>query len=365
DAIGNATMEKYDQFGRVVSLYELDNNNRSTVSQMQYNRINGLLEKQVDANEQATIYAYDLFGQLTSVKNALGETTTYHYDQLGQHIKTTYPDGKATSKDYDQAGRLIKNVDALGAAEKFYYDKNGNKIKLIDKRKQQFTYAYDNRNRLLSKQGPSEEIAYRYFNDGSRASMTDTTGTTSYQYDPYTGDLTSMTFADGKTMAYTYNKLGQRVKLKTPFDDEIGYSYTSVNQLQQLTWNSIVEADYKYYLNGQARKEEQRNGVNVERTYDQFKLATLQYENEATTLGQHYQYDYDLIGNITNRQATKQSIVMEDNTFTYDALSRIATSTLFDESYTYDKRGNRQTLSTEATPLDSLNVTMPTMNGIV
>ncbi|MFD2115649.1 hypothetical protein ACFSJH_07890, partial [Paenibacillus yanchengensis] len=37
------------------------------------------------------------------------------------------------------------------------------------------------------------------------------------------------------------------------------------------------------------------------------------------------------------------------------ALNRIATSTLFDESYTYDKRGNHQTLATEATPLDSLN----------
>ncbi|MFD2115279.1 hypothetical protein ACFSTH_07130 [Paenibacillus yanchengensis] len=61
------------------------------------------------------------------------------------------------------------------------------------------------------------------------------------------------------------------------------------------------------------------------------------------------------ISNITNRQATKQSEVMEDNTFTYDALNRIATSTLIDESYTYDKRGNRQTLATEATPLDSLN----------
>ncbi|MFD2117622.1 hypothetical protein ACFSJH_17980, partial [Paenibacillus yanchengensis] len=74
DVIGNATTEKYDRFGQLVSLYELDhNNNRSTVSQMQYNRINGLLEKQVDANEQATIYAYDVFGQLTSVKNALGE----------------------------------------------------------------------------------------------------------------------------------------------------------------------------------------------------------------------------------------------------------------------------------------------------
>ncbi|MFD2746938.1 polymorphic toxin-type HINT domain-containing protein [Paenibacillus yanchengensis] len=246
-------------------------------------------------------------------------------------------------------------MDALGAAEKFYYDKNGNRMKLIDKRKQQFTYAYDNRNRLLSKQGPSEKIAYSYFNDGSLASMTDTTGTTSYQYDPYTGDLTKLTFADGKTMTYTYDTLGQRTKLKTPFDDEIGYSYTSVNQLQQLTWNSIVEADYEYYLNGQARKEEQGNGVNVARTYDQFKLATLQYENEATTLGQQYLYNYDQTGNITNRQATKNSVMMEDNTFTYDGLNRIATSTLFDESYKYDKRGNRQTLATEATPLDSLN----------
>ncbi|MFD2115644.1 hypothetical protein ACFSTH_11570 [Paenibacillus yanchengensis] len=168
-----------------------------------------------------------------------------------------------------------------------------------------------------------------------------TTGTTSYQYDPYTCDLTTKTFADGKTMTYTYNMLGQRTKLKTPFDDEIGYTYTSVNQLQQLTWNSIVEADYEYYLNGQAQKEEQGNGVNVARTYDQFKLATLQYKNEATNLGQQYRYDYDQAGNITNRQATKQSVVMEDNTITYDALSRIATSTLFDESYTYDKRGNR------------------------
>jgi len=122
-----------------------------------------------------------------SSANALeaeGQTVTYAYDSLGRMVRTTTPDGKSETAEYDLQGRLTKSTDKANQNTIFTYD------------------AFDN---ILTKQTGSEAVTYTYNLLGLRTSMTDSTGTTLYEYSPY-GELTKDTKGDIiKTYTYDLN----------------------------------------------------------------------------------------------------------------------------------------------------------------
>ncbi|MDQ6422393.1 RHS repeat-associated core domain-containing protein [Paenibacillus sp. LHD-117] len=356
DASGNTIVESFDAFGRSMRTEELAlSGTRNLVSQQSYFPVNGLLHQQTDAKQNTTTYSYDSFGQLRTLTNAKNETTTYHYDNLGNHTKTIFPDGIETEKIYDELGRLIENIDPLNNKDTYFYDANGNRSKLIDKLGQEFTYNYTNRNLLENKVGPTETIAFIYNDDGSRESMTDGTGTTTYSYHPYTGELDTVTYPDEETISYTYNSQGIKDTMTTPFGDVIEYNYNSMNQLETLEWNGEVESSYTYKDNGQLWTENLGDVMSSERTYTNFLLTELTQVGLGGDLDRVYSYDHDENKNIDVLTEMNQSVVTKDLDFSYDDLNRIETSTQFNESYTYDNRGNRQTLQTEGGALPPEN----------
>ena len=56
---------------------------------------------------RTTTNTYDAFGNLASVKDALGNITSYTYDGLGDRITQTNPAGVTTAYGYDAAGNLL------------------------------------------------------------------------------------------------------------------------------------------------------------------------------------------------------------------------------------------------------------------
>ncbi|RJX36755.1 RHS repeat protein [Paenibacillus pinisoli] len=357
DAVGNTSIEVFDKFGRSIRSEEkLANGSRKIMLHNSYNLMNGLLQQQTDANQATTIFSYDILGQLTAVTNSKGEVTRYSYDQLGQHIKTTFPDGNEVQKVYDELGRLIQSIDSMNQKVTYFYDANSNRSKLVDKKGQTFLYSYNNRNMLLSKQGPTETISFTYYNDGSRKSMTDNTGTTNYGYDPHTGQVTNVAFPDSKVIAYSYNNQGQRVSMTTPFGDRVTYKYNTTNQLSELKWNDLKSIGYSYYSNGQLQKTNSNNTMEAIHTYTNGSLSRLKQETANGELKREYQYNYDNNKNITSISERNNEEVTSDNSFAYDQLNRIQSSTLFNETYSYDNRGNRQTLTTDSAPSLSDNI---------
>lgn len=348
DASGNAMAEFFDKFGRSIRVEELTGGtNRSIVSQKSYYPINGALHQQTDAKQESTTYAYDLLGQLTTVTNPKGEITQYRYDQAGNHTKTIFADGNEAHKVYDELGRLLENIDPRGQKDTYWYDANGNRSKLIDKAGQIYQYTYNSRNFLLAKNGPTQTISFSYRADGSRSTMSEGMGTTSYNYAPHTGELLSVVYPDGKSVSYTYNK-GQRASMATPFGDTIGYTYTVNGQLATLKWNNVEQANYNYLANGQLWKSNLGGVVESERTYTNGLLSELKHTGLQGNLNLGFTYGRDGNKNITSMEKTVDLLAVEDFTFTYDQLNRIETSTQFDEAYAYDNRGNRQTLQTDA-----------------
>lgn len=63
---------------------------------------------------QSALYAYDKSGNLTSVKDAAGNTWSYSYDLRGRQTSTTDPDKGTSSTTYDDADLVVSTTDALG-----------------------------------------------------------------------------------------------------------------------------------------------------------------------------------------------------------------------------------------------------------
>ena len=84
----------------------------------------------------------------------------------------------------------------------------------MDRNGNTFTYEYDLRGNLLRKVSSDETISFAVDAVGKRMSMTDRTGTTGYQYDPATEQLTKMTYPDGLTTEFTYDLNGNRTEMK-------------------------------------------------------------------------------------------------------------------------------------------------------
>ncbi|WP_223067787.1 RHS repeat-associated core domain-containing protein [Paenibacillus caui] len=347
DAEGYAKIESYDPWGQLLKTEEktqLDSIPK-LLQQNVYDNVSGLVVKQIDGNQNTTQFAYDSLGQLITVTDANGDQTRYEYDMLGNLTRTIDPAGNVKETRYDELGNKILTIDKAGQQAKSYYDPNGNLTKLIDRNGNSFSYRYDLRDRLIQRDSIDGSVNYTYDAAGKRLSMTDNTGTTSYQYDPYTGNLVQTTYPDGLQLTAQYDKAGNRTEMTGPFGNHVYYSYDPLHRLKTVgTSTSQADAEYSYYLNGLQKGTISNNGVVTTNSYDGANLTDIQQVRDQIGLA-NYQYHYDPNRNITTRVQNNAA-----DTFTYDKVNRIATSSPGNETYTYDKQGNRQVLSSDRMP---------------
>lgn len=347
NAEGEKARQSLDLLGRPIKHEIWRDGSYQTQWTRTYNYRGDVLSNQ-DGKNYLTSYTYNPLGQLKTVTAADQETHSYAYNRSGQLTNMTYPDQSIAVKAYDELGRLIRAIDPLQKSEIYHYDANGNQTLYVDKKGQTFTFLYNNRNWLMSKQGPTETISYTYNADGARATMTDNGGeTTSYTYDPQTGELSGIAYPDGKTISYEYDEAGRRMEMTTPFEDSVRYSYNEVHQLTDVYWNDEVQASYSYDLAGRLREQLQGNGVKSRFDFTDGLFSNLMHIDSEGNVLNTYSYGYDIGGNIVTRSEMTGNTTDEHH-FTYDSMHRISTSTLHQEIYSYDTRGNRKTLESEA-----------------
>ncbi|MFB5677041.1 polymorphic toxin-type HINT domain-containing protein [Paenibacillus terreus] len=343
----NKVIQTFDPFGRQVKTEEataLDGTLRQ-VEKKSYDPISDNVTKAWDGNDQPTSYSYDFLGQLTSVTNAKDEVTKYSYDQLGNNTAIQHPDGNRKQKTYNELNQIVSQTDEKGQTTKLYYDANNNMTKRIDRNGNQTQYEYDARNRLVKQTSQDQTVSFTYDDTGKRLSMTDNTGKTSYQYDRYTGLLKTVTYPDGLKLTNEYDLNGNRTQVTDPFGQVTKYVYDGLNRVTALGSNvAYPVAKYAYTKNGLAAKTLSRNGVVHESQYDGGVLAELLVKQNLMTANT-FKYTRDGNKNIVGREQNGAI-----DTFKYDQLSRIAASSEFNETYSYDQRGNRQTLTTDQAP---------------
>ncbi|PJN53023.1 tRNA3(Ser)-specific nuclease WapA precursor [Paenibacillus sp. GM1FR] len=344
DAEGYMQVATYDKWGKGIKTEEktqLDQVLR-ILEKNKYDNISGQPLEKTDGNGNVTALSYDVLGQLRQVTGANGEQTQYSYDMAGNLLKTIDPAGNIKENTYDQLNRRIQTKDKSGNSTRSYYAPGGNLTKYVDRNGNEFTYEYDLRGNLIRKISSDETISFAIDAVGKRISMTDRTGTTGYEYDSATEQLTRLTYPDGLTTEFTYDLNGNRTEMKEPFGNIVYYTYDEMNRMKSVgTVKDAPDAQYTYYQNGLFKSSQSQNGVNNHKTYNGLDLVGLEQVRDRESLGL-YNYSYDNNKNITKRL---QHGVQDD--FSYDQLDRIVTASGNNEQYTYDKQGNRLTMQSD------------------
>ena len=189
-----------------------------TESLVTYDPSTGIETETVTSAVAPTIIRRSLHGILLSTETT-GETIFNSYDAFGRLSVTFRQIGRdalvasAQSFEYSPCGDLISthtytnNSDSV--TESYAYDMLGNRIATTDALGNAVFRSYDPFGQIVTEWGATYPVRYTYDTQGRRTSLSTTRDgvtwdTTTWAYDPLTGNCLSKTYADGSTVAYTY-----------------------------------------------------------------------------------------------------------------------------------------------------------------
>ncbi|HEV8579132.1 MAG TPA: hypothetical protein VGX68_08615, partial [Thermoanaerobaculia bacterium] len=223
------------------------------------------LDKAVNANGEATEYAYDCDGNLEKVWDANHPKATnptptqlYAYDELNRVKSMTQPWGGAgggtavTSYAYDVQDHLATVTDAKGNVTTYTYSDRDLMTKEISPVFSGVTNyvvsAYNEHGELVSQTDARGISMTRTVDPLDRVTFVDYPGSdldTNYFYDavavPFSkGRLTSIT-RPGSTVAYQYDRFGRVTQ-----DGALGFTYDKNGNRAQVTYAPTVALCYSY-----------------------------------------------------------------------------------------------------------------------
>lgn len=358
--VDKLTSVVYDAAGRQTKITD-PNLVQSTQTYDDLDRLIATVADSPVGNIQATTQiTYDAAGNVRSVIDPKTLTTSYTYDALGRMTQQVSPDSGTTNYTYDDAGNRKTAVDARGITA---------------------TYAYDALNRLTSVVYPTaaENVAYLYdtantvcladenFPQGRLSKMTDQSGTTEYCYDRFGNTTRKAQTTGGQafTVRYTYSKNNQLASTIYPDGTLIDYVRDPQARIKEIGvavnggTRQVLVGNAAYLPTGPASSWQYGTTRTITRNYDQDYRATGVRDPGAGGLDIGYVYDSASY----LKQITTQSTSVVRAKFDYDNLGRtLARKNAADaiqESYTYDKTGNRLAATVAGT---TTNNTYPTTN---
>jgi YD repeat-containing protein len=359
DSEGYVLTYDYDNLDRVTKITHPDN----SYEQFVYNKLD--LVQSRDRKGRWTEFLYDLDRHLVGVRDPAGRLTQYEWCDCGSLAKIIDPNGNATTWFRDVQSRITSKAYADGKSETYNYENTTSRLlNVIDAKgqKTQYTYNVDNSVKqidYLNAVIATHSVAFTYDPNYPRATtMVDGNGTTTYAYNPITGTLGSghLASVDGPwsndTISYNYDELG-RAKTRTintlsqtAAFDSLGRATNVVNSLGNFKYN---------YVNTTARLSDVTYPNGQKTTFDYYdnlgdqRLKTIQNLTPGSSILSSFQYQYDVVGQIT--KWTLQADAQSPNTyeFQYDAVDQLTSAVLknsvgaFVKSYAYgyDKAGNR------------------------
>jgi RHS repeat-associated protein len=341
DQTGNITTYTYDFFGRTLTLTHPD----GTFKQWSYNDANS----QVTANDEKghpTVYTYDWLGRLVEVTEYISGTpynTVYSYDTVGNLLQVTDSKSQTTTYTYDTLNRLTQTTFPDNTVESRTYDSVGNLITRTTQNNTQIQYSYDQINRLTKIGYPDgSTVAYTYDKDGNRLGMVDSSGSTTYTYDPR-DRLLSETRTIGSQQyifGYGYDAASNLIQLTYPDGYKLTYTY---DQLDRITAVGSL-ATFIYRLNNEISTITYGNTVETAYAYDKLGRVTRIHTWNSTATLLDLNYAYDANGNPTSVNSGQES-------YGYDDLNRLisGSGSFGTLSYTYDQVGNRLTATVNGT----------------
>ncbi|MBR6083423.1 MAG: hypothetical protein IKP62_10970 [Salinivirgaceae bacterium] len=253
-----------------------------------------------------TSTTYDNFGRPLTETDHNGLQTKYRYDNFGQLAVVTSPDDDYTTTSYGWATDATRSEitnhtqtkTRLGDTETIYYDALGREIK-----------------RVAMPAGGTTETVNTYYLSNGKVNYTQSSinGRTSYTYEEYYGDLSSIT-SRGRTVNYLSSGMTQ----KTTVDGvSTAKTYNSLGQIKKVT-DAASTIEYTYHPCGSPQTITAA-GATTSMEYDSKGRQTKLTDPDAGTTT----YEYDNLGRLT-KQTDARGVV---STIAYDAFGRETTRT--------------------------------------
>ncbi len=364
---GATTSFTYDKLGRVVTSTDANKNYANTLPA-------GALKDQYNTAGGTETYAYNAFGNRTSVTNKLGGVTTYAYDRRGLLVSEILP-----TAAFNSAGTQV----AATVTNTYSYDARGNRVQMVEAaglaEARTTGYAYDRANRMVSTTGQTflgqtPVTTYAYDARGNMTLMTDPAGArTVYYYDDL-GRVTATISPVGTYTATSYdaggNVTGVRVfnaAVTVPANGgarsaapaapsggqrETVFTYDALGRMtrsavvagtQTGVWNgsawaasaAAIETFYEYDANGNVVKATDPIGNAIFSYYDLLGRKTAQVDGE----GYRTDWTYNADGNVLSERRYWNRAAMPGTA----AAPAVTADATFDRitNFTYDLNGNR------------------------
>ncbi|NII40584.1 RHS repeat-associated protein [Curtobacterium flaccumfaciens] len=206
-------------------------------TEMQWDR--GRLLRVVDPVGVTLDFAYDGFGDLVAITNALGETsrterdaagrptaavspsgarTGFRYDAAGLLVQRTEPDGAEWRFEHDDAGRLTGIVDPTGARTRFEHAANGELVRTTDALGRTVEREFDDLGNVAAVELP-DGARWTFTHDASSrlAMVTDPTGGAWLREYDVAGNLTANVDPTGSRTSATTDRTTGTVTIADAF----------------------------------------------------------------------------------------------------------------------------------------------------
>lgn len=341
DTRGHLVQFDYDANGNITRMIDANatagsqpRNSYNATLYKEYDELNRI-KREVDALNGVTAYSYDLLGNITSITDAENHTTSFIYNDLGQLTEVRDPlyatTGKAKTFTYDEAGNVLTSTKRSGI---------------------QAVFTYDLLNRLTQAQYGSITETTIYDIYGNKQSVSNPDVTYSYEYDLKNRPTRKTDSRVNKSLSYTYGRAGEALS-KTNYDGSTTeYRYDSANRLVAERNSNFLEVSYQYDSAGKPLSRILSNGAKTSYIWDNYKVRLYKLVNTAAngTIVNSTTYGRDMQKNIIGQTDSTGT-----TSFTYDALYRLTSAnypgSANDQSFSYDKVGNRKTLTKAGTTI--------------
>jgi RHS repeat-associated protein len=320
---------------------------------------NGDLTEVKDPLGNTTKYTYDAYGDKATEKDAEGNESKWKYNEDSQEAEETSPRGFVTKTERNNYGLPTKVTDPLGHITEITYDANQNIESETDGNKHTTKYEYNEENLPIKVTKPNGDTTKTgYDAEGKKTSYTDGN---SHVWEYKRNQLEQVIEEKnplGKVWKKTYEKAGNLETLEDPEKHTTEYAYDETNRLKKVKYSTghPSEVTYKYNNDGKVTEMKDETGT-TENTWDKLDRIT-EYKNGA---GKTVKYQYNLVNlPVKITYPNGKSIVREydkDNrlskvtdwkshatSFKYNADSKLTSITFPAESedndeYTYNEAG--------------------------
>ena len=315
-ASAGALETRYTQMRTTTTIETFASHGHDLTMSRTYDAQNKLIST-VDALGGQTSYVYNADGHPVGVQDAKGHVIWAFFDSLGRKYRVEDPNQGTTKFWYNAFGELEKQQDANTAIQRFDMDTLG-RVTHRYGTSGTATFVWDTRKKgMLSSQSTSGAVHEYYYDPLARLTLTDSVlEGTSYKtyafYDANYNRLKGMQYPDGMTVGYYYNPMGY---LQFEYNAASGYVFKEVTA-QDAFGN--VSAD--------KTANAKTSGLYV-RSAATGQMLLSQVKRGLSTV-HHLEYaDYDSYGNI-KRQHNRVGSMSATDTFSYDELQRLSSSTI-------------------------------------